>query len=110
VIRLILIGIILLLALTFFLQNQEEVVTLRYWFGFQSGSTEIYKPILIAFSVGMLISSILLFPSWVRSRIELRRKTKALQEAEGDLERLRETLSKAQRPPAQSELGEVQRD
>jgi hypothetical protein len=30
----------------------------------------------------------------VRGRIELRRKTKALQEAEADLERLREAINK----------------
>jgi uncharacterized membrane protein YciS (DUF1049 family) len=109
VIRLILVGIILLLALTFFLQNQEQEVTLRYWFGFQSASTEIYKPILIAFAVGMAIASILLFPAWVHDRIELRRKRKALQEAEADLERLRRTLSKGQRPGG-ADLGEIPRD
>lgn len=43
------------------------------------------------------MSGILLFPAWVRGRIELRRKTKALQEAEVDLERLRQALDKAAR-------------
>jgi putative membrane protein len=109
VIRLILIGTILLLALTFFLQNRDQEVTLRYWFGFQSASTEIYKPILIAFVVGMAIASILFFPAWIHGRIELRRKRKALQEAEADLERLRLTLAKGQRTGG-SEMGEVPRD
>jgi putative membrane protein len=31
--RLILVGILLLLSLAFFLQNQEQEVTLRYFFG-----------------------------------------------------------------------------
>lgn len=109
-IRLILVGTILLLSLTFFLQNQQEVVTLRYFFGFQSGSTEIYKPILISFAVGMLVASILFFPSWVQSRIQLRRKTKALQDAEVDLERLRLALSKGQRQSIRSEPHEPTRD
>lgn len=109
-IRLILIGTIFLLSLTFFLQNREEVVTLRYLFGFQTGSTEIYKPILISFVVGMLVASILLFPSWVQSRIQLRRKTKALQEAEADLERLRPTLPRGQRQPTRLETDEIPRD
>jgi putative membrane protein len=109
-IRLILVGTIFLLSLTFFLQNQEEVVTLRYFFGFKSGSTEIYKPILLAFAVGMLVASILLFPSWVQSRIQLRRKTKALQEAEADLERLRLTVARGQRPPGRFEPDEAPRD
>lgn len=93
-IRLILVGILLLLSLAFFLQNQEQEVTLRYFFGLLEASTPIYKPILTAFAIGLLVSGILLFPPWVRSRIELRRKTKALQEAEVDLERLRQSLEK----------------
>jgi uncharacterized integral membrane protein len=93
-IRLILVGILLLLCLAFFLQNQEQEVTLRYFFGLLEASTPIYKPILAGFAVGLLVSGILLFPPWVRGRIELRRKTKALQEAEVDLERLRQSLGK----------------
>ena len=91
-IRLILVGLLLLLSLAFFLQNQEQEVTLRYFFGLLEASTPIYKPILTAFAVGLLVSGILLFPPWVRSRIELRRKTKALQDAEVDLERARQSL------------------
>ena len=47
-----------------------------------------------SFAVGLLVSGILLFPPWVRSRIDLRRKTKALQDAEVDLERARQSLEK----------------
>ncbi len=97
-IRLVLVGTLLLLSLSFFLQNQEQEVTLRYFFGLRSASTPIYKPILAAFGIGLLASGILLFPAWVRGRIELRRKTKALQEAEVDLERLRQSLDKAAHP------------
>ena len=89
-IRLILVGVLLLLSLAFFLQNQEQEVTLRYFFGLFEASTPIYRPILAGFAVGLLVAGILLFPPWVRGRIELRRKTKALQ----DLERLRHSLEK----------------
>ncbi len=92
--RLILIGILLLLSLAFFLQNQEQEVTLRYFFGLLEASTPIYKPIMAGFVVGLLVAAILLFPPWIRSRIDLRRKTKALQEAEVNLERLRQSLEK----------------
>jgi len=109
-IRLILVGILLLLSLTFFLQNQEQEVTLRYLFGFKSASMHIYKPILSSFVVGLLIASILLFPSWVRVRIELRRKTKALQEAEADLERLRQVIAKTPRQPGRRDADESPHD
>lgn len=102
-IRLILVGVLLLLSLSFFLQNQEQEVRLRYFFGLFEASTPIYKPILAAFAIGLLVSGILLFPAWVRGKIELRRKMKALQEAEGDLERLRQSLDKAlSRTPGQA--------
>ncbi|MER3422706.1 MAG: hypothetical protein C4293_05240 [Nitrospiraceae bacterium] len=96
-IRLILVAILLLLSLSFFLQNQEQEVTLRYFFGLQSASTPIYKPILSAFAIGLLVAAILLLPAWVRLRIDLRRKTKALQEMEADLERVRKL---AERTPS----------
>jgi uncharacterized membrane protein YciS (DUF1049 family) len=105
-IRLILVGVLLLLTLTFFLQNQEQQVTLRYFFGLREASTEIYKPILSAFVIGLMVASILLFPAWVNGRLELRRKTKALQEAEADLERLRKTMEKAAGQPG-SQSGQV---
>jgi lipopolysaccharide assembly protein A len=93
-IRVILVGTLLLLCLAFFLQNQEQEVTLRYFFGLFEASTPIYKPILAGFAIGLMVSLILLFPPWIKGRIELRRKTKALQEAEVDLERLRHSLEK----------------
>lgn len=88
-IRLILVAVLLLLSLTFFLQNQEQEVTLRYFFGLREATTELWRPVLSAFAVGILVATILLFPAWVQVRLELRRKMKALQEAEADLERLR---------------------
>ena len=89
-IRLMLVFILLALSLSFFLQNQDQEVTLRYFFGLKSADTKVYVPILSGFVIGLLVSSILLFPAWVRGRIELRRKTKQLQEAEAELEQLRE--------------------
>lgn len=101
-IRVLLIGILFLLSLAFFLQNQEQEVTLRYFFGLLEASSPIYQPIMAGFLVGLLVSAILLFPPWVRGRIELRRKTKALQQAEVDLERLRQSLEKISGRPSMS--------
>ena len=109
-IRLIFVGVLLLLSLAFFLQNQEQEITLRYFFGLFEASTPIYKPILAGFAMGLLVSGILLFPPWVKNRLELRRKTKALQEAEGDLERLRLSLDTATGRTSSTLTGEAQRD
>jgi uncharacterized integral membrane protein len=93
-IRLILVGVLLLLSLAFVLQNQDQEVNLRYFFGLMDASTPVYQPIMAGFVVGLLVAGILLFPPWIRGRIELRRKTKALQNAEVDLERLRQSFEK----------------
>ncbi|MFM7840385.1 MAG: LapA family protein [Nitrospira sp.] len=89
-IRLVLVCILLALSLSFFLQNQEPVVTLRYFFGLKTAETRVHVPILSAFVIGLLVSSILLFPAWVKGRIALRRRSKQLQEAEAELDQLRE--------------------
>jgi uncharacterized integral membrane protein len=98
-IRLVLVGVLVLLTLVFFLQNQQQEVTLRYFslatLSMQEDSTPVYKPVLSALVVGLLVASILLFPPWVRGRLELKRKTRALQEAEADLDQLRRSLRKA---------------
>src|SRR6266487_3920385 len=87
-IRLILVVVLLTLSMTFFLQNREEEAILHY-FGTTSKPTPIYKPILSAFGTGLLIMGILLFPAWIKLRIELRRTRTALHLAEEELDRLR---------------------
>jgi len=100
-IRLILVVVLLTLSLTFFLQNREEEAILHY-FGAISKPTPIYKPILISFVAGVLIMGILLFPAWIKLRIELRRSRKALQLAEGELDRRRNPLGAPGSRPSQS--------
>src|SRR6266487_1963842 len=87
-IRLILVVILLTLSVTFFLQNRREEAVLHY-FGATTEPTPIYKPILSAFGAGLLIMGILLFPAWIKLRMQLRRSRKALQQAEEELESLR---------------------
>jgi len=97
-IRLILIVILIALSVTFFLHNREEEAILHY-FG-QTSQAPIYKPILMAFSVGLLIMGILLFPAWIKLRIELRRARTTLRLAEEELDRLRPARTAPRpRPP-----------
>ena len=86
-IRLILVVILVALSVTFFLQNREEQALLHY-FGIAS-KAPIYKPILSAFGTGLLIMGLLLFPAWIKLRMELRRTRTALHLAEEELDRLR---------------------
>ena len=86
-IRLILVVILVALSVTFFLQNREEQALLHY-FGITS-KAPIYKPILSAFGTGLLIMGLLLFPAWIKLRIQLRRTRTALNLAEEELNRLR---------------------
>ena len=85
-IRALLVIVLLTLSMTFFLQNREEEAILHY-FGTTSKPTPIYKPILSAFGAGLLIMGILLFPAWIKLRMELRRTRKALLLAEEELDR-----------------------
>ncbi len=86
-IRLIFVAILIALSVTFFLQNREEEAELHYFGG--ASKAPIYKPILSAFGTGLLIMGILLFPAWIKLRIELRRTRTALHTAEEELNRLR---------------------
>ena len=98
-IRLILVAILIALSVTFFLQNREEAAILHY-FG-KTSTAPIYKPILMAFGTGLLIMGILLFPAWIKLRIELRRARTALHLAEEELDRLRPArITPLPRPPA----------
>src|SRR6266487_4695905 len=97
-IRLILVVILIALSVTFFFQNREEQALLHY-FGITS-KTPIYKPILSAFGTGLLIMGLLLFPAWIKLRMELRRTRTALHLAEEELDRLRATQGiPVARPP-----------
>ena len=108
-IRLILVVILLTLSLAFFLQNRDEEAILHY-FGTTTDPTPIYKPILSAFGAGLLIMGILLFPAWIKLRMELRRSRKALQTAEEELDRQRNPLPAGNRPPLPYRRSETSED
>jgi len=97
-VRLILVAVLIALSVTFFLQNREEAALLHY-FG-KTARAPIYKPILSAFGAGLLIMGLLLFPAWIKLRIELRRARTALHLAEEELDRLRPPRSAPPPRPA----------
>src|SRR5207237_1443166 len=71
-----------------------------HYFGATTPPTPIYKPILSAFGTGLLIMGLLLFPAWIKLRMQLRRTRTALHLAEEELDRLRATQGiPVARPP-----------
>ena len=88
-------AVILLGAGSFFLQNQEQHVTVRYLFGMGEASTPLNVPILSAFAVGLALGTAMLLPAWIRGRLELRRMSRTLTELQADLEQFRRTIEKA---------------
>src|SRR5207237_2541232 len=109
-IRALLVIVLLTLSMTFFLQNREEEAILHY-FATTSKPTPIYKPILTAFGAGVFIMGLLLFPAWIKLRMELRRSRTALPLAAEQLDRQR-TPSRipGSRPPLPYPPAELMKD
>lgn len=83
--------IILLIGFTFIVKNTDQFVVLDYFLGFSTPPVPVYQLVAGAFIIGMLLAGILIFPEWIRMRLELKRQRKALQRVEEEIQRLRPT-------------------
>ena len=88
-IRLLIFTLVLVGAFTFMIENTEQTVQIRYLLGYTSAPIPVYQLVAGAFIVGMLLSGLLIFPEWIRMRLELRRQRKALQRIEEEMDRYR---------------------
>ena len=88
-IRTLLFILILTLGFTFMLKNTEPQVTLQYFFGMETSPIPVYHLVTGAFITGMLLAGVLVFPEWLRLRLEVRRQRKAIQRIEEEMERIR---------------------
>lgn len=88
-IRVLIFILVLAAAFTFMIENTEQTVQIRYLLGFTTPPIPVYQLVAAAFITGMLLSGVILFPEWIRMRLELRRQRKALQRVEEEMERLR---------------------
>lgn len=88
-IRVLIFSLVLVGAFTFMIENTEQAVQIRYLMGYTSGPIPVYQLVAGAFTVGMLLSGLLVFPEWIRMRLELRRQRKALHRIEEEMDRLR---------------------
>ncbi len=88
-IRVLIFILILLLGFTIVVKNTDQVVVLQYFLGLATPPMPVYQLITGAFIIGMLLTGLLVFPEWIRMRLEIRRQRKALQRMEEEMAHLR---------------------
>ena len=88
-IRLLLILLLATLALLFSVKNMDQQVSVWYFFGQTSGPVPLYLLLLGTFFGGMCIATLLLFPGWIKLRLELRKHKKILGKVEEELGHLK---------------------
>jgi len=88
-IRVLLFILILLLGFTVVVKNTEQTVVIHYFVGLASPPIPVYHLVIGAFITGMLLTGLILFPEWIRMRLEIRRLRKSLQRIEDEMARLR---------------------
>ena len=81
--------LILLLGFTVVVKNTEPTVVLQYFFGLATSPIPVYQLVAGAFIIGMLLTGLMVFPEWIRIRLELRRQRKTLQRMEEEMAHLR---------------------
>lgn len=108
-IRILIFSLILVAAFTFMIKNTEQMVQIQYLMGYSTPLIPVYQLVAGAFISGMLLTGFLIFPEWIRMRLELRRQRKSLQRIEDEMDRLRPpgpTMSSKTRETSADELEE----
>jgi len=90
-IRLILLLIVIILYFTFVLYNMEENIALKYALGLSTQPLPVYLVVLGSIMVGMFLAGVLVFPGWIRMRVEMRRQRRTIEQMEQELNRLAAT-------------------
>ena len=97
-IRILILGLILLGALTFSMKNAQQEITLEYYFGLSTAPIPVYQVVVGTFILSGIVIILLLLPEWIKMRIKLRQQRKTLERVERELDRSRPT------PPIQDVL------
>jgi uncharacterized integral membrane protein len=88
-IRLILFIIVVLLLFTLSLTNAQDLVTIRYFWGWESQPIRIDLLILGSFLAGTLLAMIFLLPGWIGMKLAARRNRRTIEQLEAERDRLR---------------------
>jgi uncharacterized integral membrane protein len=86
--RLITLVVIIILFTTFAWMNADQILALHY-FKWSTPPLPAYQVVMGAFVLGGLFVVVLLFPEWVRLRLELRRYRKAMKKADTAMSKVR---------------------
>ncbi len=87
-IRLIFLLVVIILYFTFVLYNMEEKIALKYILGLSTQPLPVYLLILGSIMIGMFLAGVLVFPGWIRMRMEMRRQRRTIEQMEQELGRL----------------------
>lgn len=86
--RLIFLILIAFLLFTFSYMNQEERVSLHFIGAGPTPPLAVYLVVLGAFLIGTLFAVLMLFPGWVKLKLERRKLAKRIEQLESDLDHL----------------------
>ncbi|MBI3811585.1 MAG: LapA family protein [Nitrospirae bacterium] len=101
-IRVLIFILVLLLGFTVVVKNTDQTVVLQYFFSLATPPIPVYQLVASVFILGMLLTGLMIFPEWVRMRLEIRRQRKSLQRIEDEMARLRPPSPEMSSKPRES--------
>ncbi len=78
--------------------NQEQRVSLHFFWGMETSPLPIHLIVLGSFLIGLLFSALLFVPGWVRSMLDRRKKSKRIEELEIEIDKIRSEALKEATP------------
>ncbi len=78
--------------------NQEQTISLHFFWGMQTDPLPFYWILISVFLIGFSLSALLFVPSWVRSMLDRRRKSRRIEQLEIDIDKMRSKTIKDSTP------------
>jgi uncharacterized integral membrane protein len=110
-IRLIFMILVIFALFGFAYTNQNQTASLYLFWGVHSEPIPIYLIVIASFLLGTTFAALMVFPGWIKLKLERRRLAKRIEQLEVDLDHLRSEALKLSTPaPYSSETDEMQDD
>ncbi len=78
--------------------NQDQMIALHFFWGMQTNALPFYLIVLGTFLIGFFLAALLFVPSWVRSMLDRRRKSRRIEQLEIDIDKMRSKTIKDAEP------------